>query len=267
MRWTQEQLSSLSLRFGCACPRRRDGCVNVLLAILNWAQGLGYRPFEAPARAVTAGLPRQPKKAGHFAAIPYEALPAFYASLREPISVGRLALQFIIQTASRSGEVRGAQWSEFDLDGAIWTVPANRMKAGEEHVVPLSPGALEILDFMSKRPTSNVVFPNLRGKPLGDAAISKILRDRKMPFTVHGFRSRFRDWAAETMTMPGEVAEAALAHTVSNKIEAAYRRTKYLHQRRVLMTSWDEFIRAPLTSLASSSPAFASARGADDSDG
>lgn len=216
-----------------------------ILAVLNWAHGQGYRPVEAPARAVTAGLPRQSKKSGRFAAMPYEQVPQFYAALVAAPSVGRLALQFTILTAARSGEVRGAKWSEIDLEAKIWTVPADRMKAGEEHGVPLVDGALEVLAFMQDRRSSEIIFPGLRGQPLSDATLSKILRDQGLRFTVHGFRSSFRDWAAESMTMPGEVAEAALAHVVSNKVEAAYRRTKFLLQRRTLMAAWDEFVRAP----------------------
>jgi integrase len=146
-------------------------------------------------------------------------------------------------TAARSGEVRGARWGEVDLDRKLWSIPAERMKAGEAHVVPLSEGAIAILEKAKSAASSEVIFPGVRGQPLSDATLSKVLRETKRHCTVHGFRSSFRDWAAETMTMPGEVAEAALAHTVQNKVEAAYRRTKYLEQRRTLMAEWDRFLR------------------------
>jgi integrase len=155
-----------------------------------------------------------------------------------------MALQFTILTAARSGEVRGAVWSEFDLKSGVWIIPGERMKAGEEHIVPLPSGALEILHVVGQARSSEVVFPGVRGGPLSDATLSKILREMGLRFTVHGFRSSFRDWAAETMLMPGEVAEAALAHSVTNKVEAAYRRTKFLSQRSKLMSAWDEFVRS-----------------------
>jgi integrase len=216
-----------------------------ILAVLNWSHAHGYRDTEAPVRAVSAGLPRQPKKTGRFAAMPYPEIPGFFASLDGGVrTMGRMALQFTILTAARSGEVRGAVWSEFDLKSGVWIIPGERMKAGEEHIVPLPSGALEILHIVGQARSSEVVFPGVRGGPLSDATLSKILREMGLRFTVHGFRSSFRDWAAETMLMPGEVAEAALAHSVTNKVEAAYRRTKFLSQRSKLMSAWDEFVRS-----------------------
>jgi integrase len=214
-----------------------------ILAVLNWSHAHGFREAEAPVRAVGAGLPRQPKRTGRFAAMPYPDLPEFFATLAgAQQTMGRLALQFTILTAARSGEVRGALWAEFDRKSALWTIPGARMKAGEEHVVPLPDSALAILGVIETARSADVVFPGVRGGPLSDATLSKILREMGLKYTVHGFRSSFRDWAAETMPIPGEVAEAALAHAVANKVEAAYRRTKFLDQRRKLMAAWSDFV-------------------------
>jgi len=216
-------------------------------SVLDWACAKGYREFEAPMRSVLRGLPRQPKKNGHFAAMPYPDVPAFMLSLKQRSSVGRLALEFLILTAARSGEVRGVCWSELDLKKKLWTIPAARMKAGNIHAVPLSAAAVDVVqrarEFRS--PRSDLVFPGQNPKrPLSDMTLLKILRDRNEEYTVHGFRSAFRDWVAEKTDYPGEVAEAALAHTIANKVEAAYRRTDYLDKRKPLMKDWGEFCRA-----------------------
>jgi integrase len=217
-------------------------------AVLDYAHGQGWRASEAPLRAVGKGLPKQTAKRGHFAAMPYADLPAFMSGLRESeASVGRLALQFTILTAARSGEVRGATWEEIDLDAATWTIPAERMKAGETHVVPLSPAALAVLQQVQafrSGVSGEPVFPGLKGKPLSDMTLAKALRLAGGDgVTVHGMRSSFRDWVAEKMpTVPGDVAEAALAHAIGNKTEAAYRRAKYLDQRRDLMDAWGAYL-------------------------
>ena len=214
-------------------------------SVLDWACAKGFRETEAPMRSVIRGLPRQPKKQGHFAAMPYPALPAFVAWLHERSSVGRLALEFLILNASRSGEVRGARWSEIDLQQRLWTIPAERMKAGTVHVVPLSEAALDVLSRAKafRSPVSDLVFPGQNPRrQLSDMTLLKILRDKGDEYTVHGFRSSFRDWAAEKTNYPGEVAEAALAHTIANKVEAAYRRTDYLDKRKPLMADWSMFV-------------------------
>ena len=213
-------------------------------AVLDWAYAKGFRSSEAPIRSLAKGLPRQPKKRGHFEAMPYEEVPDFVTELRSRVSVGRLALEFLILTAARSGEVRGCTWAEIDLRGSTWTIPDERMKAGKTHVIPLSDSALDTLARarVFRSPASDLVFQGQNPtKMLSDMTLLKILRDRDAGVTIHGFRSSFRDWAAENSDMPGEVAEAALAHTVSNKVEAAYRRTNYLEKRKVLMVEWTEF--------------------------
>ncbi len=217
-------------------------------AVLDWAYSKGLRSTEAPMRSIGKGLPRQPKKDSHFAALPYPEASELMASLAQHTTVGRLALRFLILTAARSGEVRGATWKEVDLDQAIWTIPSGRMKAGKEHMVPLSKPAVAILRELGKAfgtASAMTLFPGKGAKPMSDMTLTKVLRT-ELPgsFTVHGFRSTFRDWAAEQTSYPGEVVEAALAHIIPNKVEAAYRRTKFLDKRRLLMDEWATFLEA-----------------------
>jgi integrase len=212
--------------------------------VLDWACVKGFRASEAPLRSLAKGLPRQPKKDGHFAAMSYADVPEFLAKLTERESIGRLALEAVILTAARSGEIRFARWSEVDMDAALWSIPAERMKMGRPHVVPLSPEAIGVLQKVARfrDQTTDLVFPGQKlKKPLSDMSLLKILRDMDLGVTVHGFRSAFRDWVAEQTTCPGEVAEAALAHAVSNKVEAAYRRTDFLAKRRELMRDWGRY--------------------------
>lgn len=199
-------------------------------------------------RSLSKGLPRQPKKDNHFAALPYSAVPNFLQKLRERETVGRVALEALILTAARSGEIRGATWSEIDLEAALWTVQATRMKMGRTHVAPLSEEAVAVFERARKfkERVSDLVFPGQKSKkPLSDMTLLKILRDMDLEVTVHGFRSAFRDWVAEQTDYAGEIAEAALAHTVSNKVEAAYRRTDFLDKRRLLMRDWGSFCKGP----------------------
>lgn len=212
--------------------------------VLDWAYANGMRATEAPMRSLGRALPRQPKRDNHFAAMPYEQVPAFIRHLQERNSVARLALEFLILCGSRSGEVRSAKWAEIDHPNKLWTIPADRMKIGKEHIVPLSDAAVSVLERarVYYAPCSDLIFPGRNVmRPMSDMTLLKILRYAKLPYTVHGFRSSFRDWAAEQTSYPGEVAEAALAHTVSNRVEAAYRRTNYLEKRRELMREWANF--------------------------
>lgn len=216
--------------------------------VLDWAFSKGHRPTEAPMRAIGKGLARQPKKEGHFAALPYADVPELMHILARGTTSGRLALRFLILTAARSGEVRGATWDEIDLEQALWIVPASRMKAGNEHIVPLSNAALEVLAAAHKARTgrpNEPIFAGISHRPLSDMTLTKALRTAtKQRSTVHGFRSSFRDWAAETTDFAGDVVEAALAHTNPNRVEAAYRRTKYLEKRRPLMDAWAVYVGA-----------------------
>ncbi|GAY19728.1 integrase [Sphingobium fuliginis] len=216
-------------------------------AVLDYAHGQGWRASEAPMRAVSKGLPKQPRKGEHFAAMPYSDLPDFMEKVRGlEATTGRLALQFTILTAARSGETRGATWGEIDLEAKLWTIPGERMKAGQAHVVPLSAPAVAILTEMRGLFTTKaeLVFPGLKRKALSDMTLAKALKTAGGEgYTVHGMRSAFRDWVAEKMpTVPGDVAEAALAHAIPNKVEAAYRRTKFLEQRTELMDKWADYL-------------------------
>jgi integrase len=198
--------------------------------------------------AVNRSLPKQPPKIGHFEAMPYARVPEFLDTIKEKLSMGRLALEALILTAARSGEIRGARWSELDLDAALWTIPPERTKTGERtgkpHIVPLSPPAVDLFRRASalRIKENDLVFHgSKRGKPLSDMTLLKVLRDLEEPYTVHGFRSAFRDWVAEQTNFPSEVAEAALAHAIPNKVEAAYRRTDFLDKRRKLMDAWGTY--------------------------
>lgn len=214
--------------------------------VLDWAYASGYRDSEAPMRAISKGLPRQPKKEGHYAAMPFADVPKFIPRLRERESYSRLALEFAILTAARSGEVRHAVFDEFDLEAKLWTIPPERMKANREHVVPLCERAVRIIERRAELRIRDLplVFPGQRlRKPMSDMTLTKLLREMKETRTVHGFRSAFRDWVSEETSHQGEVAEAALAHAVKDKTEAAYRRGNLLEKRRALMADWAGYLR------------------------
>ncbi|MCK0098456.1 tyrosine-type recombinase/integrase [Qipengyuania sp. S6317L1] len=210
-------------------------------SVIDWAVAKGYRENGLALPVIDKALPKQRVQPKHHKAVPYTELPLFMRNLRENESMGRLALEAVILTAARSGEVRLAEWSELDLEGAQWTIPAERMKAGREHVVPLSQEAVSLFERMKahKRGDTDLVFPGQRrGKPLSDMTLTKAMRDMGRNETPHGFRSTFRDWVAEQTNFPDAVAEMALAHTVSEKTVAAYKRTTLLEKRRELMAAW-----------------------------
>lgn len=222
-------------------------------AVLDFARVKGFRVGENPARLrghLDHLLPRRRKKdRGHHAAMPFQDVPAFVAKLRIVRGVSAWALEFLILTAARSGEVREARWNEIDLKNKLWTVPAARMKGGREHRVPLSSRAVDLLrTVVALRPTEKgeeaLIFPGAkRSRPLSDMALTMLLRrNAEGEPTVHGFRSAFRDWAGDRTSFPREVAEAALAHAVGNEVEAAYRRGDALEKRRKLMEAWAGFI-------------------------
>lgn len=209
--------------------------------VIDWAVAKGYRESGLALPVIDKALPKQRAKPKHHAALPYAELPVFTRKLRETESMGRLALEAVILTAARSGEVRLMTWGELDLAAATWTIPAERMKAGREHVVPLSAQALALFERMKahRRDYTDLVFPGQkRGKPLSDMTLTKALRDMGVAVTAHGFRSTFRDWVAEETNWPSDLAEAALAHVVSDKTVAAYQRGTMLEKRRELMAAW-----------------------------
>ena len=212
--------------------------------VIDWAVAKGYREAGLALPVIDKALPKQRAKVKHHAALSYAELPEFMGKLRKRDSMGRLALEAAILTAARSGEVRLATWGELDLEGATWTIPAERMKARREHIVPLSPQAVALFERMKahRRGDSELVFPGIkRGKPLSDMTLTKVLRDMGRDVTAHGFRSTFRDWVAEQTTWPADLAEAALAHVVSDKTVAAYQRGSMLEKRRELMAAWADY--------------------------
>ena len=212
--------------------------------VLDAAKAQGLRSGENPARwrgHLDQLLPRRQRLTrGHHAAMNYTDVPAFIADLQTRQATAALALEFAILTAARSGEVLGARWAEFDLERAIWTIPAGRMKAGREHRVPLSRRTLKIVKTMHEVRDGDFAFPGQKsGKPLSVMALEMVLRRMMIEnATVHGFRSAFRDWAAECTNFTNEVCEAALAHVIENKAEAAYRRSDLFDKRRKLMDAW-----------------------------
>ena len=209
--------------------------------VLDYAKAHGWRSGENPALwrgHLRNVLPAHNRLArGHHAAMPYPDVPAFVQELSGKEAMAARALEFLILTAARAGEVLGATWAEMDLETGLWTVSANRMKAGAEHRVPLSPRALAIVAALHEMRISDYVFPGQReGRPLSSTAFEMLLRRMKADaFTTHGFRSAFRDWAGDATSVPREVAEAALAHRVGNATELAYRRADALEKRR---SSW-----------------------------
>ena len=215
-------------------------------AVLDFAHIKGWRAEETSLRSVRKGLPRQVDKGGHLEAMPYVDVPALMAKLAAASpATGRDALRFTIYNAVRSNETRFAVWTEFDLDKGIWTIPGERMKAGETHVVPLSPPVVALLHKRWKERASDtgLVFSADGEKAISDMTMTKLLRDDGIKgVTVHGFRSAFTDWSSERTRFPKEVADKALAHKLPNKVEAAYRRTDFFEKRRSLMTRWAEYL-------------------------
>ena len=214
--------------------------------VLDAAKAKGYRQGENPARwrgHLDHLLPKQSKLTrSHHAAMPYEHVAAFIGRLRESDSLAAQALELTILTAARSGEILGMGWSEVDLDKKIWTVPANRMKAGREHRVPLSERAVAILRQLADIKTGDFVYPGQRkNRRLSNMAIFMMLRRMKANVTVHGFRSSFRDWAGNETSYPRDLIETALAHVIGDKAEQAYRRSDALEKRRKLMEAWASY--------------------------
>ena len=225
--------------------------------VLDAAKARGYREGENPARwrgHIAQILPARARLTrGHHKALPYDAVPEFVGKLRAREAVAAMTLEFVILTAARTGEVIGASWNEVDMDKAIWTIPAERMKAGKEHRVPLSSRAVEILRE-TKELRKDWFFPAARGGKLSGMAMTMLLRRMDVDVTVHGFRSAFRDWASECTSYAHEVAEMALAHTIENKVERAYRRGDLFDKRRRLMDDWATYCASGGTAGAKVTP-------------
>lgn len=218
--------------------------------VLDFAKAKGWRSGENPALwrgHLKSILPaRQKLTRGHHAALPYQEVPAFVARLRGLEALAARALEFTILTAARSGETLGATWGEMDMEKAVWTVPARRMKAGKEHRVPLTAGALAILKPLNEARVSDFVFPGQRkGRPLSGMAMEMLLRRMDMEVTTHGMRSGFRDWCGDATNFPRDLAEQALAHKVGDATEQAYRRSTALDKRRKMMEAWNAFCDRP----------------------
>jgi len=212
-----------------------------IATIMDWARAAGHFQGVNPVEGVEKGLARQRNSVQHFAALPYQWVPALMSRLVETEGIAALAMRFLILTAARSGEVRGAVWTEIDAEARLWAIPAERMKAGREHRVPLSEPALAVLDQVQGL-DDTLVFPSARrGRLMSDSTPGVLLRQLGVSATTHGMRSAFRDWCEECATFPHEVKEAALAHTVRDKVEAAYRRTDLFDKRRALMEQWGRF--------------------------
>lgn len=214
--------------------------------ILDWCKAQGFCSGDNPTEGITNVLPKHRTVQAHHAALPYQKVPAFLETLRAADSgeVVKLAFEFTILCASRTSETLNATWAEIDFDGKTWTIPAARMKAGAEHRVPLSERAISILErAQSLSDGGSYVFPGRsKGKPLSNMVFLMALRRMERgDLTAHGFRSTFRDWAAERTNFPRAVCESALAHTLRDKTEAAYNRTDLFERRRELMASWSKF--------------------------
>ena len=213
-------------------------------AVMEWAVAMGLRP-DNPCDRIGPVLGSQGGVVRHMRALPHGQVSAAIETVRRSNArpVVKLAFEFLVLTATRSGEVRGAVWTEIDRDEGAWIIPAPRTKAAREHRVPLCRRALEILEEARALDRgSPLVFPGLRAKPMASTALSELLRELGIAAVPHGFRSSFRDWAAEDTDHPREVVEAALAHTVRNQVEAAYRRTDLFERRRRLMDDWAAYL-------------------------
>lgn len=230
-------------------PETADRTRMRIAAVIDHARARGLYVGDNPADwrgGLKELLPERKTKQEHHEAVAYKDLPAVLAKLRLSSGNAARVVEFLTLTAARSGEVRGAKWGEIDFKQALWTVPADRMKAGRLHRVPLSPRAIEILQAMKQRATGDLVFEGEReGVAISDTAMVKALRRAsKGDETLHGMRSAFRDWCGDHTEFPREVAEAALAHVIADKTEAAYRRSDALQKRRNLMDAWEKYCQS-----------------------
>lgn len=217
--------------------------------IFRWAMAHGFMETNPAGEAIDGALPRMPKTKAHFRSLPYQEVASALGTVEasQASMAAKLCLRFLVLTAARSGEVRGATWNEIDLKGREWRIPAGRMKAGLEHRVPLSAQALEVVEQAAAlRDVSGLVFPSplKAGSPMSDMTLTKVLRSTGLAqrATVHGFRSSFKNWTMEQTDTPWAVGEAALAHALGNSTEQAYARSDLFERRRVLMQQWADYL-------------------------
>ena len=246
-RITRAEVLDVLLRIWLTKPSIARKLRQRIRVIFAAAMAFGYLDINPAGEVIDAALPKTPAVKAHFRALPYQDVPdtlekieASNASLSS-----RLCFRFLVLTAARSGEARGARWEEIDLDGRTWAIPASRMKAGREHRVPLSDAAVEVLRrAQDLSDDSGLVFPSKRGRELSDMTLTKMLRDNGLAgvATVHGFRTSFKTWCMETTDTPWAVGEAALAHTLGNSTEQAYARSNLFERRRELMEQWGSFV-------------------------
>jgi integrase len=214
--------------------------------VMKWAVAAGHRNDD-PCAALTQALPKSGQKVEHRKSLPYQEVAGCIATINESAAAlsTKLALEFLILTAARSGEVRGVTWDEIDLDGKVWHIPGERMKGKVEHIVPLSSRAIEVLITARQLGSAGLLFPGIKGgKQLSDMTLSKLVKELGYPCDVHGFRTSFRTWVQEKTNTPFEVAERALAHKTRNAVVAAYARSDLMEKRRQLMQRWADYLGA-----------------------
>ena len=222
-----------------------------LESVLKWATVAKHRTGENPAKwkdnlEELLPAPKKITKVKHHAALPWELVPDFMADLRKRNGITARALEFVILTASRSGEARGARWDEFDIAGRVWTVPADRMKSRKPHRVPLSDAAVKVLEALPRMAGSNIVFTAPRGGELSDTSLLMVARRMEVDAVPHGFRSTFKDWCRSATAYADEVSELALAHVNNDATRAAYARDELLPRRAKLMQEWARYLAAPM---------------------
>jgi len=223
-------------------------------SILGWCAIHGYCSNENPARwqgylDEVYPSPEKIKKKNHFSAMPYDKLPDFMEALKKRDGIAARALEFLILTASRTNEVigdkrikkAGVTWEEIDMARKVWTVPVDRMKSGKVHRVPLTDSAIELLKGMGEGAPEDLIFPGPKGDTPSNNFLSAVMKRMEQPYTVHGFRSTFKDWARERTAYADEVSELALAHVNSDATRAAYARSELIDKRRLMMADWEQF--------------------------
>ena len=255
-RITRQDILTVLVPIWGRTPETARAVRSYMRAVFRWAQAMGYRDDTPAGEGIDGALPRLPARRSHFRALPHAEVADALRVIDESKAglSAKLALRFTVLTAVRSGETRGATWSEIDLEARIWTIPAERMKAGAAHRVPLSDAAMSVLEQAGGLDDgSGLVFPGrTAGCPMSDMTLTKVLRSTGLAerTTVHGFRSSFRDWAAERTSASHAAMELSLAHHVGNAVERAYARSDLLEQRRALVEAWADYITLPSQTAA-----------------